>query len=68
MKLRGAVHIDPRTDDFFKVMVEQREKLRNAPGLSAEERDRLDQSLKVNANSGGYGIFAEMNPQVINDN
>jgi hypothetical protein len=34
VNLRGAVHIDPRTDDFFKVMVEQREKLKNAPELS----------------------------------
>ena len=58
--LRGAVPIDPRTQDFFRVAIEERKRLANNPALSDEERKRLDKALKVLANATSYGIFAEM--------
>ena len=58
--LRGAVPIDPRRDDFFRKVIEERKRLANNPNLSAEERARLDKALKVLANATSYGIFAEM--------
>lgn len=61
VKLRGVVTIDPRHDDFFKVVIEQRKSL--PPDLPVGERRALDQFLKVLTNSGSYGIFIEMNRQ-----
>jgi hypothetical protein len=58
--LRGAVPIDPRTQDFFRVVIEERKRLANNSALSDEERKRLDKALKVLANATSYGIFAEM--------
>jgi DNA polymerase type B, organellar and viral len=66
--LRGVVPIEPASDDFFRVSVEQRQRFKSAPNLAAEERDRLVQSLKTIANSGSYGIFAEMNPEELEAN
>lgn len=59
--LRGAIPIDPATDDFFRRVIEERKRLNQRADLTAEERTRLDKFLKVLANSGSYGIFAEMN-------
>ena len=58
--LRGAVPIDPRTQDFFRTVIEERKRLASNPALSDEERKRLDKALKVLANATSYGIFAEM--------
>jgi|HubBroStandDraft_4_1064222.scaffolds.fasta_scaffold00010_75 hypothetical protein len=58
--LRGAVAIDPRRDDFFRKVIEERKRLANDSGLSDDERKRLDKGLKVLANATSYGIFAEM--------
>jgi hypothetical protein len=58
--LRGTVPIDPRTQDFFRTVIEERKRLANNPALSDEERKRLDKALKVLANATSYGIFAEM--------
>jgi hypothetical protein len=58
--LRGAVHIDPRRDDFFKKVIEERKRLSSNTALSPQERGRLDKALKVLANATSYGIFAEM--------
>ena len=60
VELRGAVTIDPRRQDFFRTVIEERKRLASNISLSAEERDRLDKSLKVLANATTYGIFAEM--------
>lgn len=60
-KLRGTVAIDPRSDDFFRVVIEERKRTQRTTDIERGERDRLDKSLKVTANSGSYGIFAEMN-------
>jgi hypothetical protein len=59
--LRSAVDIDPAKDDFFRRVIELRKSL--PTDLPAEELRRLDQFLKVLANSTSYGIFAEMNRQ-----
>jgi hypothetical protein len=53
VKIRGHVEVDPAREDFFRVVIEERKRL--------VERGRLDKFLKVLANSGSYGIFAEMN-------
>ena len=63
VKLRGTVSIDPRTQDFFRVVIEQRKLAAKRTNISAEERKRLDKALKVLANAASYGIYAEMNRQ-----
>jgi hypothetical protein len=63
VKLRGAIEIDPRTQDFFKVVIEERKRLPMRPDLSDLEKERLDKALKVLANAASYGIYAEMNRQ-----
>jgi len=57
--LAGSVAIDPRTDDFFRVVIEERQRARRSD-LPEDERERLDSFLKVLANSTSYGIYAEM--------
>jgi hypothetical protein len=53
--LRGVVEIDPRRQDFFKVLIEQRK---------ANESDKiLKHALKVIANSTAYGAFVELNEE-----
>jgi len=59
-KLRGAVHVDPKKEDFFRVVIEERKHLSRRTDLSEVERDRLDKALKVLANAASYGIYAEM--------
>ena len=61
--LRGIVNIDPRTDDFFKVVIEARERVRKDNLLTETERESLQYFLKILANSGSYGLFVEINPE-----
>jgi hypothetical protein len=61
VRLRGAIPIVPTTQDFFRSLIEKRKRLKGEPSIPADERTRLDAFLKVLANSGSYGIFAEMN-------
>ncbi len=67
VRLRDSVEIDPRQGDFFRKVIEERHRVRNSAGaygsMSRPERDSLQMFLKVLANSGGYGIYAEMNAQ-----
>lgn len=63
VKLRGAVDVDPASGDFFQTVIEERKRSKTRPGLSEPERGRLDQFLKVLANSGSYGVFVESNPK-----
>jgi len=65
IKLRGAVNIDPRRQDFFKVVIEERKRLPLRSDLSEIEKQRLDKALKVLANAASYGIYAEMNRQEV---
>jgi hypothetical protein len=60
IRLRSAVNVDPRTQDFFKVAIEQRKLLSKRKDLVPAERERLDAALKVLANAASYGIYAEM--------
>lgn len=58
--LRGSVPVDPATDDPFRLVVEERQRLLSRD-LPDEERQRIRQFLKIFANATAYGIFAEMN-------
>jgi len=63
VKLRGAIEVDPRREDFFRVVIEERKHLSSRSDLTDIEKRRLDKALKVLANSTSYGIYAEMNRQ-----
>jgi hypothetical protein len=60
VRLRGAIDIDPRQKDFFRVVIEERKRLSGRTDISSSEKGRLDKALKVIANSASYGIYAEM--------
>ena len=62
-KLRGKIEVDPRKEDFFRAVIEERKRLSRRKDISGAERERLDKALKVLANSTSYGIYAEMNRQ-----
>ena len=59
-KLRGQIDVDPATQDFFKVVIEERKRLPKRTDISEIEKGRLDKFLKVLANAASYGIYAEM--------
>jgi len=61
--LRGMIAVDPKAEDFFKVVIEERQRLKGRPDLEKTEKDRLDKALKVLASATSYGIYAEMNRQ-----
>jgi len=61
--LGGEVAVNPRTQDLFRTVIEQRKSLAKKKDMPREDLDRLDKSLKVTANATSYGIFAEMNRQ-----
>ncbi|MGD0798489.1 MAG: hypothetical protein ABR910_12270 [Acidobacteriaceae bacterium] len=61
--LRGAVAVDPRKEDFFKVVIEERKRVAGGKDLPGAEKARLEKALKVVANATSYGIYAEMNRQ-----
>jgi len=65
VRFGGEVDIDPASEDFFRRIVELRKGSRPGDTLSVIERDRISQSLKIMANSGSYGIFAEINREQI---
>jgi hypothetical protein len=63
LRLPGGREVDPRTEDPFQVMTEQRQLVRHDPTLSEDERERVQLFLKITANAGAYGIWAEYNRQ-----
>jgi hypothetical protein len=63
VKLRGTIEVDPKSQDFFKVAIEERKRLSSRTYLSNTEKNRLDKALKLLANAASYGIYAEMNRQ-----
>jgi hypothetical protein len=63
IKLRNAVEVHPRKQDFFTAVIEERKLLAARRDLSEVEKKRLDKALKVLANAASYGIYAEMNRQ-----
>lgn len=54
--LNGIVPIDPRKDDFFVRVIEQK-------GRFKRENKSLAYFLKVLANSGSYGLFIQVDPE-----
>jgi len=63
VQLGGEVLVNPRTQDLFRTVIEKRKSLSQQKGITPQDVDRLDKSLKVLANATSYGIFAEMNRQ-----
>jgi len=63
IQFRGQVPIDPRSRDFFKVVIEERMRLAARTDLSDAERARLKRSLKTLGSATSYGIFAQMDRQ-----
>ncbi len=61
IQLRGAVEVDPHNQDFFKIAIEERERLRRRTDISEGEVKRLRKALKILSNATSYGIYAEMN-------
>ncbi len=62
-RLCGVIEIDPRKQDFFKCVIEERKRLSSRMAISPSEKKKLDKALKVLANATSYGIYAEMNRQ-----
>jgi len=54
--LRGMVEVDPRKDDLFRVMVEEKQ-------VHETSNKPLSYFLKICANSTSYGMFFELTPQ-----
>ena len=63
--VRNQVAVDPKADDFFRRVIEARQTARRDVTLSEAERDRLNKFLKLIANSGSYGLFAEVNEALL---
>lgn len=63
--LPNGVVVDPRADDFFRTIVEQRLSLK--PLVDDTDAQRTVRALKIIANSGTYGIFAEVRPEDVAD-
>lgn len=60
MKLRGAIEIDPRKQDLFRRVIEERKLLASQNEIPDGEKKKLGKALKVLANATSYGIYAEM--------
>ena len=54
--LRGMVQVDPRKNDLFREMVEQKQ-------VHKDSNPALSYFLKICANSTSYGMFYELTPQ-----
>lgn len=54
--MRGMVEVDPRKDDLFCRMVEQKQ-------VHKKSDEALSYFLKICANSTSYGMFYELTPQ-----
>jgi hypothetical protein len=58
VRLRGGPEIDPADEDPFRAMIELRHQTKQDETLDGEQRDRLDQFLKITANATAYGVLA----------
>lgn len=58
--LGGTIPFDPRTEDLFRVLIQERVRVLESDEHPEEERKRIAQLLKIVVNSAGYGIFAEL--------
>ncbi len=61
VEFRGEVLVDPRVDDFFRVLIEQRKRITN----NKIDDDLRKTGYKTIANSGAYGCLAETSPSDI---
>jgi hypothetical protein len=52
VKLRGEIRVDPAREDFFRVAIQER--------VRVGKSTTLGHFLKIVANSGAYGIFAQV--------
>jgi len=59
----GNTRIDPRAD-FFKIVIETRERVKQDTTLPEDRRKALGYFLKILANAG-YGIFIETTPEPV---
>jgi hypothetical protein len=66
-ELLGSIDINPETQDFFRVVIEQRKSFGTRKDISKVEKQRLEKSLKVLANAASYGIYAEMHRRESNE-
>jgi len=57
----GSVQIDPLRQDFFRAIVEERKRVERDETISRSDRTTMSRALKILANAGSYGVFAEMN-------
>ena len=53
------MQIDPRKEDFFRRVVEERKKF--------PKDDPMEYFLKIFASSGSYGLFVEVNPKAMDE-
>ncbi|GEM_PF-183446 len=56
VQLAGEIAVAPRTDDFFRFVIEARNRL-------PDKKSPTGTFLKVLANSSSYGIYVERNPE-----
>jgi hypothetical protein len=56
--LANMVPIDPRGDDFFVRVIEQRNRLKRS-------NRQVSDFLKVLGNAGSYGLFVQVNPETL---
>jgi hypothetical protein len=59
--LGGTIPVDPRSGDFFRTLIEERVRIKDSSEYPPETRARVALLFKLIANSGGYGMFAELN-------
>lgn len=60
-KVGGLIDVDPRADDFYLKLVEQRERVRTDLSIPETIRERIQTNLKIINNSTSYGTNIEMN-------
>ena len=53
--------VDPRTQDFFRLVIEERKRTQRKDGTRRDRARPSRQGPQGTANAGSYGIFAEMN-------
>lgn len=60
IKVLGSIPLDPNHDDFFKVLVEARHRIKGETAFDLAQQKRIEKSLKAIVNSTSYGIFIEL--------
>jgi hypothetical protein len=60
IKVLGSIPVDPHYDDFFKVLVEARHRIKGEMAFDLAQQKRIEKSLKAIVNSTSYGILLEL--------